>query len=160
VSETQDKPVAESAAAESQTAVASVPIADPPEGKLFWHGTGRRKTSVARVRLRPGEGKILINGREVDSYFTQDKDRAAVRSPLNAASLLDRVDVWANVTGGGPTGQAGAVLLGIARALRKAAPTAEDALRTGHLLTRDSRMKERKKYGQRGARRSYQWSKR
>jgi small subunit ribosomal protein S9 len=157
VSESKDKPVAESQAV---AAAPLVTVAEPPEGKRFWHGTGRRKTSVARIRLRPGEGKILINRRQVDQYFTQEKDRNAVRAPLAAANLLDRVDIWVNVTGGGPTGQAGAVLLGIARALRKAAPGAEDALRDGRLLTRDSRMKERKKYGQRGARRRFQFSKR
>ena len=156
MSETR-KPAAKPAA---EQAGAAVKIPDPPEAKHYWWGTGRRKSSVARVRIRSGDGKILINRREVDNYFTQDKDRNAVYAALKATGLLGAVDVWANVTGGGHTGQAGAVLLGIARAIRKAAPSAEGILRSEHLLTRDSRMKERKKPGQRGARRRFQFSKR
>jgi small subunit ribosomal protein S9 len=143
---------------QGEPAVIQVP--PPPEGTHYWWGTGRRKTAVARVRIRPGEGKVLINGRQVDEFFTQEQDRQAVAAPLKAARLVGQVDVWANVSGGGHTGQAGAVLLGLARAIRKAAPNAEGILRDRRLLTRDSRMKERKKPGQRGARRRFQFSKR
>lgn len=129
------------------------------KGGYFW-GTGRRKSSVARVRIKPGEGKLVINKRELDKYFTQPKDRRDVLAPLNATSTKDGLDVFVNVKGGGTSGQAGAVMLGIARALKNYDPALLDALRTGGYLTRDSRMVERKKPGQRGARRSFQFSKR
>jgi small subunit ribosomal protein S9 len=122
-------------------------------------GTGRRKSAVARVRLIPGDGKILINKREVDVYFVETKDRQSVRSPLVATGAKG-YDVAARVQGGGRTGQADAVKLGIARALMKADPAFEKALRDGGFMTRDPRMKERKKYGQKGARRRFQFSKR
>lgn len=125
----------------------------------FW-GTGRRKTSVARVRIRPGSGKFLINKREVDAFFCEERDRKDVVAPLVATSTMGKFDVFVNVAGGGTSGQAGAVQLGIARALRDADPTFERALRDDGYLTRDSRMVERKKYGQRGARRRFQFSKR
>ena len=96
----------------------------------------------------------------MDQYFTQDKDRDAVFSPLQSVKMLKSWDVWANVGGGGPTGQAGAVTLGLARALAKAMPELEAALRSHNLMTRDARMKERKKYGQKGARKRFQFSKR
>ena len=123
-------------------------------------GTGRRKSAIARVRLMPGNGKILINKREVNDYFTEEKDRASVLSPLVAADALTSYDIGVNVKGGGPTGQADATKLGIARALRKADPSLEQALRDGKFLTRDPRMVERKKYGQKGARKRFQFSKR
>jgi len=123
-------------------------------------GTGRRKTAVARVRLLTGTGKVLINKREVDKYFTEEKDRASARSPLVATNQLTTYDVFARVEGGGPTGQADAVKLGIARALLKADPSLDPALRAGGFMTRDPRMKERKKYGQKGARKRFQFSKR
>ncbi len=126
----------------------------------FWWGTGRRKSSVARVRIRDGKGKIVINGRGVDDYFSQERDRKAVRAPLQDTGNLDKIDVFVKVAGGGFTGQAGAVMLGIARALRKKDPSTEQVLRDAGYLTRDPRMKERKKYGKRGARRSFQFSKR
>jgi len=126
----------------------------------YWWGTGRRKRAVARVRVRTGEGKFLVKGREVDQYFTQERDRKAVRAPLDACECSGKVDVFVNVTGGGFTGQAGAVVLGIARALKVMDTTLEPALRNGEYLTRDPRMVERKKYGRRGARRSFQFSKR
>lgn len=126
----------------------------------FVWGTGRRKASVARVRIRPGDGKFLINKREVDKFFSLDKDRASARKPLNVTDTLTSVDVFVNVGGGGTTGQAGAVLLGLARALAKANPTCEPKLREHKLLHRDPRRVERKKYGQRGARRRFQFSKR
>jgi small subunit ribosomal protein S9 len=115
---------------------------------------------VARVRIRPGSGKILINKREVDDYFKTDRDRQTVRSPLELTKLTSSYDVWVNVNGGGITGQADAVKLGLARALSKASPEAMGALREHNLLTRDARMKERKKPGQPGARKRFQFSKR
>lgn len=123
-------------------------------------GTGRRKTSVARVRLRSGNGTITINGRPFDEYFTIEQDRRNVLAPLEGAGRRNDFDVLIRATGGGKTGQSGACLLGIARALKKLDQEAETALRQQGLLTRDSRMKERKKYGLRGARRGTQFSKR
>ena len=123
-------------------------------------GTGRRKTSVARVRVKPGSGEFKVNGRAFEEFFQTDAVRVVAKGPLKAAGVADRFDVFANVSGGGPVGQAGAVRLGVARALLKADPALEPALREGNFLTRDARMKERKKYGQRGARRRFQFSKR
>ena len=123
-------------------------------------GTGRRKTAVARVRLLPGEGKITINGRQVDAYFIEDKDRRSVFSPLVATNSLKAFTIFVNVGGGGLSGQAEAVKLGIARALMKADASFAPALRDGGFMTRDPRMKERKKYGQKGARKRFQFSKR
>ena len=139
-------------------------------------GTGRRKTSVARVRLTEGSGKIAINGRELDHYFTEEKDRNAVRGPLNLCDMRGKIDVTIAVHGGGITGQAGAICQGIARALKSmygldqpAPAEAVDGepvnnmakqLRDSGYLTRDGRMKERKKYGRKGARKSFQFSKR
>ncbi len=137
---------------------AAVKPAEPVNG--YWWGTGRRKSSVASVRIREGSGKILVNGRSVDDFFHQQRDRNAVRAPLIATDKMNGFDVLAKVRGGGFTGQAGAVVLGIARALRKMDPRSESNLRSGGFLTRDPRMKERKKYGLRGARRSFQFSKR
>ena len=126
----------------------------------FCWGTGRRKTSVARVRVRKGSGTIVVNKKDVDEFFPRDRDRFAVRLPLNTTKNLDQYDVFVNVSGGGLTGQAGAASLGIARALIKTDKALADSLRSAGLLTRDSRMKERKKYGQKGARKSFQWTKR
>jgi len=123
-------------------------------------GTGRRKTAVARVRIKPGEGKFLINKKEVDAFFCIDTDRSAVRKPLAVTDTAKRFDVFVNVGGGGTTGQAGAIVLGLARALMKSNPEFEPALRDNQLLTRDARKVERKKYGQSGARRRFQFSKR
>ena len=123
-------------------------------------GTGRRKTSVARVRIRPGQGRIIVNERALEDYFTNDQQRRAVEAPLLQTAKRNDVDVIVRVHGGGITGQADACKLGIARALKQFAPDVEPALRDGNLLTRDGRMKERKKYGLRGARRGTQFSKR
>ena len=123
-------------------------------------GTGRRKTSVARVRILPGKGSILVNNRELEKYFHSERDRGNVWAPFRLTKTLNKYDAFVSVTGGGQTGQAGAVMLGIARALKDAEPGLEPALREAQLLTRDSRMKERKKYGKRGARRGCQFSKR
>ncbi|MGL6075046.1 MAG: 30S ribosomal protein S9 [Fimbriiglobus sp.] len=173
------------------------------EKKKIYLGTGRRKTSVARVRVMDGKGKIEINGRALESYFTEDKDRYAVMGPLVATELASRVDVIVKVHGGGITGQAGAICQGVARAIKTmfsspseqksytytksnvtvvrafkaekkageeakpAIPATDDTsigmikkIRESGFLTRDSRMKERKKYGLRGARRGTQFSKR
>jgi len=131
-----------------------------PEGEHYFWGTGRRKRAIARVRMRPGEGKILINKKAVDEYFRQEKDRQLIMAPLQMVNMVKSWDIWANVSGGGYTGQAGAVTLGIARAIAKAVPELEPSLRDNGLLTRDSRMRERKKYGQKGARKRFQFSKR
>jgi small subunit ribosomal protein S9 len=154
--------------------------------RKFYVATGRRKTSVARVRLCDGSGKIEINGRPLDRYFTEERERSAVTVPMQVSEFAGKLDLYVNVHGGGFAGQAGAIRQGVARALIKmltpaaaaapaAAPAAEGGeatppaptvppmvkkLRDAGLLTRDARMKERKKYGRRGARRSFQFSKR
>lgn len=123
-------------------------------------GTGRRKTAVARVRIRPGDGKISINKRPLEEYFTIDQDRNAVVAPLEYCEVRSSVDVIIRVHGGGNTGQAGACMQGIARALLRYDSDLEEKLREKHFLTRDARMKERKKPGLHGARRGTQFSKR
>lgn len=153
--------------------------------KPFYLGTGRRKTSVARVRMTEGTGKVTINDKEVDTFFTEEKDRNAVFGPLKLTEMLSRVDVTITVSGGGITGQAGAASQGLARALKQyfgvtapapaeapppgtdgeqpsaaVAPNMAKVLRDSGYLTRDGRMKERKKYGRKGARKSFQFSKR
>jgi small subunit ribosomal protein S9 len=148
--------------------------------KTHYLGTGRRKTAVARVRLMEGSGQITINGRPVEVYFTEEKDRNAVYGPLTLTDMRNRLDAFVRVQGGGFSGQAGAVCQGMARALKqmfglttpaeptppaegeegKEAPNMAKALRDSGYLTRDGRMKERKKYGRKGARKSFQFSKR
>lgn len=123
-------------------------------------GTGRRKSAVARVRVRAGDGKVLINRKSLDEYFPNDQDRNNVTSPLNATGRTSDVDIIIRVHGGGPSGQSGACKMGIARALLSFDQEMFPVLRDGGFLTRDSRMKERKKYGLRGARRGVQFSKR
>ena len=148
-------------------------MADTKTKKVFYLGTGRRKTSVARVRLSEGTGLIQINGRELNEYFTEDKDRAAVIGPLELTEMRARLDVTVRVSGGGFSGQGGAICQGVARALKSmfglTAPAAGDSepaggmakkLRDSGYLTRDGRMKERKKYGRKAARKSFQFSKR
>jgi small subunit ribosomal protein S9 len=122
--------------------------------------TGRRKTAVARVRLRSGSGKISINGRNLDAYFPAVKDRVLISGALEQVGKQSAVNIDITVDGGGPTGQAGACRLGIARALKIFDGELAEQLRHSKLLTRDGRMKERKKYGLRGARRGTQFSKR
>jgi len=153
-----------------------------PKAKLEYLGTGRRKTSVARVRVREGKGQFTVNGRTIEEYFTEERDRHLIQGPLTVCELRSRMDVRIKVQGGGYTGQAGAICQGLARALiimfggakeppkdaTAAASTDGDAaaggmvkkLRDSGFLTRDSRMKERKKYGRKGARKSFQFSKR
>jgi len=123
-------------------------------------GTGRRKTAIARVRLAPGGGKITVNGRAFETYFPLDTLRATVSQPLTVTGTADKLDVRVNVTGGGPNGQAGATRHGISRALLKFDATLRPALKAEGFLTRDPRERERKKYGQPGARARFQFSKR
>jgi small subunit ribosomal protein S9 len=123
-------------------------------------GTGRRKTAVARVRLAPGAGKITINGRPIENYFVLEAQRAWATHALVVTDTASKFDARVNVSGGGPNGQAGAVRLGIARALLKTDLNCRSVLKAGGLLTRDPRVKERKKYGQPGARKRFQFSKR
>ena len=123
-------------------------------------GTGRRKTSVARVRLKPGSGSITINDRTFENYFPIERDRLKIEAPLRACEKYGQVDIWVRAEGGGSTGQTGAVILGIARALDVMFPNLHQTLADGGYLTRDSRMVERKKYGFKKARRSFQFSKR
>lgn len=126
----------------------------------FTWGTGRRKTAVARVRIREGNGQFLINGLEVDAYFPEATQRTDARAPLSATEMGGRIDVFVNVKGSGKSSQSGAVLLGLARALKEFRPDLEPTLREGEFLTRDARKVERKKYGHKKARRSFQFSKR
>lgn len=128
--------------------------------KVQYMGTGRRKTSVARVRLVPGEGNIIINKRDIQTYFGLETLRMIVNQPLVLTETKDKYDVLVNVHGGGTTGQAGAIRHGISRALLKADETLRADLKKAGFLTRDSRMVERKKYGKKKARRSSQFSKR
>jgi small subunit ribosomal protein S9 len=126
----------------------------------FTWGLGRRKTAVARVRIKPGAGGFLINGRPYDEFFRTLQSRMRTQEPLKVTQTAGTYDVFCNVRGGGPTGQAEAVMLGLARALKTVNPGFDDVLRENGHLTRDSRMKERKKFGRRGARRGFQFSKR
>ncbi|WP_400164629.1 30S ribosomal protein S9 [Brevibacillus sp. TJ4] len=128
--------------------------------QVQYYGTGRRKHSVARVRLVPGEGRIMINKRDMDTYFGLETLKLIVKQPLVLTETLGRYDVLVNVNGGGTTGQAGAIRHGVARALLKADPELRGALKRAGFLTRDPRMKERKKYGLKAARRAPQFSKR
>ena len=128
--------------------------------KPYFYGTGRRKKSVARVRLYPGTGAITINGRDVDQYFGLETLKLIMNQPFGVTETMGKYDVVANVVGGGISGQAGAIRHGIARALLAADETTRGALKAAGLLTRDPRMKERKKYGLKAARRAPQFSKR
>ena len=128
--------------------------------KPYFYGTGRRKSSVARVRVYNGTGKIVINDREIDDYFGLETLKLIVRQPLNLTGTLDKFDVICRVAGGGVTGQAGAIRHGISRALLQYDAELRPTLKKAGLLTRDPRMKERKKYGLKGARRAPQFSKR
>ena len=123
-------------------------------------GTGRRKTSIARVRLSSGSGKVTVNGRAFETYFPTDSLRMVVQQPFVVTNMTDKFDVRVNVTGGGPAGQAGAVRHGIARALLTVDANLRPILKAEGFLTRDPRMRERKKYGQPGARKRFQYSKR
>ena len=130
------------------------------ETKPYFYGTGRRKDSVARVRVYQGTGKVTINDRDIDNYFGLETLKMTVRQPLALTNLEGRYDVLVNVYGGGLAGQAGAIRHGISRALIKADPELRPAVKKAGFLTRDPRMKERKKYGLKAARRAPQFSKR
>ena len=151
-------PPAAPAEVTAPAASAVVPVAPGPGG-FFW-GTGRRKASVARVRIKAGQGRFLINGRPIDNYFSEIRDRQDIVAPLAATDTRERVDVLVKVHGGGYTGQAGAIRLGVSRALKNYDGTLEPALREHGMLSRDPRRVERKKYGQPGARKRFQFSKR
>jgi len=129
-------------------------------GIVQYLGTGRRKTSVARIFLRSGKGQITVNGRSFDTYFVSEASRAIVKQPLLAAEMADKFDILILADGGGPSGQAGAARLGIARALIEFNSELRPKLKQLGLLTRDPRAHERKKYGQKGARKRFQFSKR
>ena len=141
------------------TAPATTEGAPQPKQTFIW-GTGRRKSACARVRVAAGTGKVLVNGRTLNEYFTGERDRKAIFGPLEVTNTGGKMDVLVTADGGGPAGQAGAIVMGLGRALAKYDPSLEGSLRNAGFLTRDSRMKERKKYGQRGARRRFQFSKR
>ena len=149
-------------------AVVETPVVERPapviRGKIDKFGTamgtGRRKTAVARVRIIDGSGKITINGREFKEFITLVRDQHDVLAPLKATEMTDKVDIMVQVNGGGPTGQTGAIVLGIARALEAKNPVLHTTLAEGKFLSRDGRAVERKKYGHKKARRSFQFSKR
>jgi len=130
----------------------------PPPSKAS--ATGRRKTAVARVQIKLGQGAIVVNGRTLDEYFDRECHHILVRRPLESTDTLSRYDVTAKIHGGGPSGQAGALRHGIARAIEKMDPSMRGSLKKDGFLTRDARKKERKKYGQKGARARFQFSKR
>jgi len=167
-----DPPAAEPSIADGLSIGSSAPadIAEMPRiaptirGKIDRFGTaigtGRRKTSVARVRVKAGDGKLSVNGRSLDEYCGVERDRAMVMAPLVATDRVGKVDIWVRVNGGGTTGQTGAIVLGIARALQAKEPDLHHALSEKGFLTRDGRMVERKKYGYKKARKSFQFSKR
>jgi small subunit ribosomal protein S9 len=136
---------------------AGSPVSD---SKTWFQGTGRRKESVARVFLRAGSGKFTVNGRPVDQYFTDFAWKHDATEPLKFTSLAEQVDVVVTAHGGGAGGQSGAVRMGLSRAISRFNPELRPALRKNGFLTRDSRMKERKKYGQKGARKRFQFTKR
>ncbi len=140
------------------TETALAPVLPTPSGRYY--GTGRRKESVARVFLRPGSGKFMVNRRNYEEFFKTLRLRSHAREPLLAAGAADLFNVDAKVTGGGPSGQAGAVRLGVARALVAYHAELRNQLKKKGFLSRDPRMKERKKYGQKGARKRFQFSKR
>ena len=146
--------------ADTTTATTETTPAEPKERRTFIWGVGRRKSAVARVRTAPGSGRIEINGRTLNEFFTSERDRKAIFGPLEVSNTGGKMDVLVNTDGGGPSGQCGAILMGLGRALVKYDASFEVPLRQAGFLTRDSRMKERKKYGQRGARRRFQFSKR
>ena len=130
------------------------------EGKPYFYGTGRRKSSVARVRIYNGTGKVTINERDIDDYFGLETLKLVVRQPLALTGLTEKFDIVCTVAGGGVTGQAGAIRHGLSRALLQYDENLRSALKKAGFLTRDPRMKERKKYGLKGARRAPQFSKR
>jgi len=127
---------------------------------IQYYGTGRRKTSTARIYLRPGTGNVVVNRKAFDTYFPNETLRMIIRQPLNLTETANKFDILANVAGGGPSGQAGAIRHGITRALLEYNADLRPTLKHAGLITRDPRIKERKKYGQKGARKRFQFSKR
>lgn len=125
-----------------------------------FYATGKRKTSVARVWIKPGQGAIVVNRRPIDDYFGRETSKMVIRQPLELTENIGKFDIFVNVAGGGPSGQAGAIRHGITKALLEADPDLRGVLKKAGFITRDSRAKERKKYGRRAARRSFQFSKR
>ena len=153
-SEASEPPI-ETTQPEAATEPVAVATGDGP-----FYGTGRRKTSVARVYLRPGSGRLLVNGHRLEEVFSSPQWREHARGALIFSGVAEQFDAEISVKGGGISGQAGAIRLGVARALILANPTLRPRLRQNGYLTRDPRMKERKKYGQKGARKRFQWTKR
>ena len=136
------------------------PVPTGPDAHGWWRGTGRRKTAVARVRIKSGTGEFKVNNRDLDVYFCEARDLKNIRNVLEKTGTLGSVDIFVNANGGGYMGQAGAIILGLGRALLKYDASLEPILRDNGFLTRDAREVERKKYGQPGARRRFQFSKR
>lgn len=153
---------------EIETATEQAPAQQPRREKgpkpgtpgHWWWGTGRRKAAVARVRIKPGTGKFIVNERDVAEYFNEERDRKDVNNVLEKTNTKGTVDVYVNTHGGGYTGQAGAIVLGLGRALKKYDQSLDGVLRDNGFLSRDPRKVERKKYGQPGARKRFQFSKR
>lgn len=133
---------------------------EPADKFGWWWATGRRKTSIARLRIKPGKGEFKINDREFDQFFVEERDRKNILAVIEKTGIKGQIDIRATCNGGGVTGQTGAVLLALARAVMAYDPTLETVLRDNNFLTRDARKVERKKYGQSGARRRFQFSKR
>ena len=136
------------------------PVPTGPDAHGWWRGTGRRKTAVARVRIKSGTGEFKVNNRDLDVYFCEARDLKNIRNVLEKTGTLGAVDIFVNANGGGYMGQAGAIILGLGRALLKYDSSLEPILRDNGFLTRDAREVERKKYGQPGARKRFQFSKR
>ena len=136
------------------------PVPTGPDAHGWWRGTGRRKTAVARVRIKTGTGEFKVNNRDLDVYFCEARDLKNIRNVLEKTGTLGSVDIFVNANGGGYMGQAGAIILGLGRALMKYDTSLEPILRDNGFLTRDAREVERKKYGQPGARKRFQFSKR
>jgi small subunit ribosomal protein S9 len=154
-----DQPLEAAVAQAEQVVVQAAPRRAGPKFGFFW-GTGRRKTAVARIRIKPGTGKFDVNGKSVDQFFNEIRDQNSAMEPLKVTEQVGKWDIFANTSGGGFHGQADAIKLGLARALILANAEFEQALRDRNLLSRDPRKKERKKFGRRAARRGFQFSKR
>ncbi len=154
-----DQPMEAAVLQAEQVAVQAAPRRAGPKFGFFW-GTGRRKTAVARIRIKPGTGKFDVNGKTVEQFFNEIRDQNSAMEPLKVTEQVGKWDVFANTSGGGFHGQADSIKLGLARALILANAEFEQALRDRNLLSRDPRKKERKKFGRRAARRGFQFSKR
>ena len=155
-----DAPATAVEAAPPAPAPAPTPVPTGPDAHGWWRGTGRRKTAVARVRIKSGSGSFKVNDRDLEKYFSEERDLKNINNVLEKTGTLGSVDIFVNANGGGYMGQAGAIILGLGRALFKYDPSLEPILRDNGFLTRDARQVERKKYGQPGARRRFQFSKR